>query len=144
MRRNPDSIYATLCILFLGASAAWGQPREVCCPKYDKASETTVEGVVEEVETRFGQAASAGIHLIVRAGEDLYDVHLGPKSYVRKQNLAFAEGDTITMVCAPVIGAERDSPDAPLEVVARQITRGDATVVLRDADGRPRWRHKTT
>jgi hypothetical protein len=125
------------------AGVAWASDRAVCCPNYELAQETTLEGVIEKVETRYGQAGSPGIHLVVRAGETVYDVHVGPRRYYRRQGIELAAGDAITLVAAPVRGVT-SVPEAPQEVVARSIRRGDETLVLREPDGAPRWRQGAT
>jgi hypothetical protein len=134
------SIYLALSSLLLAGGAAWSQPREVCCPAYDPHQELTVEGVVEKVETRYGQPASAGVYLLVETEDGSYQVHLGPRRWVKRQGASYSEGDQLTIVCAPAGGARAPAPGARIAVVARQITRGDRTIVLRDEDGWPRWR----
>jgi hypothetical protein len=138
------SIAATAAIaLVLGATVASGQRPEPCCPKYDVAGEVTVQGVIEKVETRYSQNGNAGIHLVVRSGETVYDVHVGPKKYYSKQKVELAAQDTITMIVAPVSGAQ-PAAGAPKEVVAREIRRGDEVLSLREANGAPRWRRSAT
>lgn len=135
----PVGAFAALALVLSSAVASGERRGEPCCPEYDVANESTVEGVVEKIETRHSQGGNASIHLVVRSGETLYDVHVGPKQYYKKQGIELSERDSITMFVAPVMGG-RPAAGAPLEVVARQITRGGDILLLRETNGAPLWR----
>lgn len=131
--------------LLMVCNAAWAQ-KQACCPKYEVSAEKVIKGMIEEVVEKIGQAHVRGLHLMVRAGEDvtdgkqLYDVHVGPLRYVDKQGFKFAAGDLVEIICAPVHAWPGEGEDLEvLEVVAREVRLGDEVIHLRAEDGRPLW-----
>ncbi len=98
---------------------------------YDTASETTVTGTVQAVQQHPGQRGGMGIHLLLKTKDSTLDVHVGPSWYLDKQGVQFAEGDTIE-----VTGSMLKTKDG---ILAREIKKGDKTLSLRNAAGRPLW-----
>jgi hypothetical protein len=106
---------------------------------YDKRAEVTVTGTVEEVREMTGMSGMAGgsmhgMHVMLKTDKEMFEVHLGPVSYLREQKVNLAKGDTIEVSGARVTMGNRRV------ILAREIRKGDQTWILRDADGRPRWR----
>jgi len=100
---------------------------------YDPKTETTITGVIQEVKELPGPGRSTGTHLIVKAGTEVVDIHVGPTWYLKQQKYAFAKGDSIE-----VIGSKVKYEGADV-IVARQIKKGDNTWRLRDKQGIPLW-----
>ncbi len=99
---------------------------------YNTASETTVTGTVQAVQQHPGaRGAGVGIHLLLKTKDSTLDVHVGPSWYIDKQGFKFAEGDTIE-----VTGSMLKTNDGML---AKEIKKGDKTLSLRNAGGRPLW-----
>lgn len=102
--------------------------------RYNPATEVTVTGTVEEVQEHAHPGlARLGLHLTVKAAEGKFDVHLGPASFVKKEGMTLAKGDVITVTGSkiPYEGAEA--------VLAREVKKGEKTLVLRNAKGIPLW-----
>lgn len=52
---------------------------------YDRATEITVKGTVEDVQQPADQKGRAGTHLMLKSDQGTFDVHVGPSSYVSSQ-----------------------------------------------------------
>jgi DNA/RNA endonuclease YhcR with UshA esterase domain len=100
---------------------------------YNPNTETTVKGTVENVMQQNGSRGFSGMHLELKAGDTTYDVHVGPSAYVSNQGVSFAKGDEIEVTGSKVTMNGKE------DVVARQIKKGDKTLVLRNAQGIPQW-----
>ncbi len=99
---------------------------------FDPSSAITVEGKVTAVQSRRSRSGY-GIHLMLASADKTYDIHVGPAWYLNRKKIAYRKGDALT-----VNGFRIGAPDS-LNVVARTITKGTATVTLRDETGRPMW-----
>ena len=102
-------------------------------PRYDKATEMTIEGTVKEVRYPDDGRGRKGLHLTVAAGQDSWDVHLGPASWIESKGFSFAAGDVLT-----ILGSKVEVEGKPV-LIARRITKGDSKLELRDEQGRPLW-----
>jgi DNA/RNA endonuclease YhcR with UshA esterase domain len=100
---------------------------------YNPANETTVKGTVEEVKTVTGRHGWNGTHLTLKAENKTFDVHLGPASFLKEQGFSLAKGDEIE-----VTGATTESGGSEA-LIAREVKKGGKTLVLRDAQGIPKW-----
>jgi DNA/RNA endonuclease YhcR with UshA esterase domain len=101
---------------------------------YNPATETTVKGVVEAVENMPSPGrGGGGLHLKLTAPSGPIDVHIGPSSFVASKNVTFAKGDALTVVGSKV------TMDGQEALIAREITKGDQVLTLRDAKGFPLW-----
>jgi DNA/RNA endonuclease YhcR with UshA esterase domain len=101
---------------------------------YDPATETTVKGTVGDVKTLPSSGrGGGGLHLVLVGGDGPVEIDVGPASFVSSKNVAFAKGDVLTVVGSKIAreGAE--------VVIAREITKGDRVLTLRDANGLPLW-----
>ncbi|HUO61744.1 MAG TPA: hypothetical protein VMU24_13835 [Candidatus Acidoferrales bacterium] len=99
-------------------------------PKYDKAQETKIKGVVEEVRV----LQEGGTALVVKTGTDsTVIVRLAPDAFLKEMEINFQKGDNVE-----VIGAKLANEPAP-EMLAREVTANNNTVVLRDDAGTPVW-----
>lgn len=123
---------------------------------YDPANETTVKGSVEEVKTVTGRSAWNGTHLILQTRNNVtdlqerivegrvvsrelrteartIDVHVGPAAFLKEKGFSFAKGDEIE-----VTGAKAGS-GASQVIIAREVKKNGKTLVLRNAQGIPKW-----
>lgn len=98
---------------------------------YNASSETTVTGTIQAVQVHPGRRAGTGTHLLIKTKDATLDVHVGPTWYLEKQGISFKEGETVE-----VTGSLVQTKDA---ILAKSIKKGDSTVTLRDASGRPLW-----
>lgn len=99
---------------------------------YDAAAEITIKGTVEEVNA-VSHARMRGTHLTVQADGNATEVALGPTNFLKRKDFTFAKGDTVE-----VTGAKATMHGKEL-LVAREVTRGGKTLILRDKDGVPEW-----
>ena len=123
-------------LLLLGGiavvSQAQTQPRKHA-PMYDPATEVTVKGTIEEVKQVTGRHGWGGTHLILKTDAEALDVHVGPSWFLSREKMEFAKGDEIE-----VVGSKITYQDAPA-LLAREITKGEQKLTLRDAQGIPVW-----
>lgn len=104
-------------------------------PRYDKSTEVTLKGTVDAVlphQARMGMAGT-GTHLTLKTDDGVFDVHVGPTNWLSEKKFAFAKGDQIEVVGSSI------TFNGEKAVIAREITKGDAKITLRDANGIPAW-----
>lgn len=100
---------------------------------YDPKTETTVTGTVEQVKQVTGRHGWNGTHLTLKTESETLDVHVGPEKYIASQGFSLAAGDEIEVLGSKVTVGDGEA------VIARQIKKGDKTLVLRNASGVPHW-----
>jgi hypothetical protein len=101
---------------------------------YNPATEVTMTGTVESVENMPSPGrGGGGLHLKLTAPSGPIEVHVGPSSFVASKNVTFAKGDTLKVVGSQVTMGGQGV------VIAREITKGDQVLTLRDAKGFPLW-----
>ena len=133
-------VFASALIGALTATLMYAGPnqtRGTRTPTYDPKTETTISGVVQEVKEISGPGRSTGTHLTVKAGNDSYEVHLGPTWYLTKEKYTFAKDDQVEVTGSKVKYQGADT------IIARQVKKVGNTWTLRDSQGTPLWsRHK--
>lgn len=100
---------------------------------YNPANETTVKGTVEEVKAVTGRRGWKGTHLTLKTADKTFDVHLGPAPFLKEKGFNVAKGDQIE-----VTGATADFKGSEA-LIAREVKKDGETLVLRDAQGIPKW-----
>ena len=124
-----------------------GPGRSMGAPLYDTSTETTVHGTVAEVQQLTGKTMSgstgtmwgtcprgwAGTHLAVTTDQGTLIVHVGPAPYLASKNFSFSKGDELTIKGSKVQYQGSDF------LIAREITKGDQVLTLRDGSGFPLW-----
>jgi hypothetical protein len=80
-----------------------------------------------------GGASPSGTHVFVDTGDGVREVVLGPSAFLDENGFAFAQGDDLEVTGS----ATRCCGAQP--VLAREIRKGERTLTLRDAAGRPAW-----
>ena len=101
---------------------------------YDPATETTLSGTVEEVLTIPGPGKGpGGMHLMLRTEAGVSEVHVGPVTFISAQGFVVAAGDAITVTGSKVTVQGKEA------ILAREITRGEQSLTLRDDRGVPLW-----
>lgn len=99
---------------------------------YNPANETTIKGRVTEAQD-FACPVSEhemGSHLMLDTSQGAILIHLAPARVMRSQQFRFATGDRIEIVGAKVNFHGQDG------VIAREITRENETLVIRDPGGK--------
>jgi hypothetical protein len=115
-------------LLCSGLSAAQARP-----PKYDLATETKMKGVVEELKLPPKGQEKEVAHLLMKNGDDMIDIYLCPKSFMDDMGVTFSKGDAIAFTGSKV---KQDGADL---ILAREVVKGQDTLVLRDDQGKPVW-----
>ena len=103
-------------------------------PRYDPATVVDFAVVVSEVRDVAGEAALNGIRLTVRTETDTtVDIYLGPSSFVKEFDIVFAKGDRLHLTGSKVKFAGGSI------VLAREVSKSQTTLYLRDRQGNPYW-----
>lgn len=120
---------ASLAIFFGGTlSAAQAHP-----PKYDPATEIKMKGVVEDLKFPPKGQEKEVAHLLMKNGDDMVDIYLCPKSFMDDMGVTFIKGDAIAFTGSKI------KQDGAYLILAREIVKGQDTLVLRDDKGKPVW-----
>jgi len=104
-------------------------------PMYDPATETTVSGVVEEVQEVSGTRGWHGIHLQLKTADEVLDVHIGPSWFLAQKKFEISKGDQVEVTGSKL---RLDNVDT---LIARTIKKGDSELTLRNRQGIPAWSH---
>jgi len=120
----------------MAASPALAQPPAAHppaarAPEYDPAAEITVKGVVEDIHESKLKLDHPGLHLILKTETETVEVHACPVRFLSELDFTVEKGDTLT-----VIGSRPKAGDL---VIAREITKGQISLTLRDKKGVPIW-----
>ena len=109
-----------------------GQMRTGAAQPYEMAKEETMKATVASVaeQTRGPQTIVA---LTVKIDDKEYMVALAPPDFLKGKDASFAMGDEIT-----IKGIKSETPRG-LMVRAREVVKGEASIVLLDENGRPLW-----
>jgi len=113
----------------LAASPAGAGPQKA--PEYDVSAEVTVRGEVVEIHESKVAADHPGLHLVLKNEEETVEVHACPVRFLRELEFTIEAGDKLT-----VVGSR---PKGTNLVVAREITKGQLSLILRDKTGAPNW-----
>ena len=100
-------------------------------PNYDVKSEVTIGGTVEDFHESQVRGDHPGLHLTVKTETETVEVHACPARFMKDLDLNIAKGDAIK-----VIGSR---PGGTGVVLARQISKGQMSLELRDKTGAPNW-----
>jgi hypothetical protein len=134
MRFSRHSSFLALVALF-ALAPAWAVSSEtpaVRGPVYDPATEVTVTGTVAQV-LRHTPERRREIHLLLDTapGKQL-EVHIAPAYFLAWKQFTFERGDRLELV----VSKAKNEP----HYLARSVTKGARTLVLRDPSGKPLWR----
>jgi hypothetical protein len=125
-------------LVSLCLTPAFGQKApETIPPKYDPHTETKMKVNVDDVKLPPKGSEKEVVHLLVKNGPDTMDVYLCPRSFLDDMGVSFNKGDDIALT-----GSKVKQNGADL-ILAREVVKGDVTLVLRDDRGNPvwNWRH---
>ena len=100
-------------------------------PEYDPAAEVTIKGTVEGIHEAKLLIDHPGLHVILKTETETVEVHACPVQFLRELDFTIEKGDTLTV--------RGSRPKAADVVVAREITKGQVSLELRDKQGIPTW-----
>jgi hypothetical protein len=102
-------------------------------PPYDGRAEYVVKGTVIAVKTHDSVGGYKDTHFVITTTVGDMEVHVGPVAYLAKRGLEIKAGDEVV-----VTGCKTMYEDKTV-LVARQVKKGDLTVTVRNARGKPVW-----
>lgn len=131
-------------LLAFGASTALATDKAASVKepevRYDAATVVDVKATVVSIREVAKTEPLDGVYLTVKteaAKSESLEIYVGPVDFVKTFGIAFAKGDQIQ-----VIGSRVKVDGADL-VLAREVTRKETTLILRDKNGEPFWNHWT-
>ena len=102
-------------------------------PKYDVATETKFKGTIQDLKLPEKSNNKEIAHFTIKSGTDTCDLYLCPKFFMDDMGVIFAKGDEIAFTGSKVKQGEAEM------ILAREVVKGEDTLVLRDAKGNPVW-----
>ena len=106
-------------------------------PKYDRATETTLKGTVEEFKLVPPSGTKPIAYLLTKTGpdktKDTIEVFLCPKSFLDELGIAFKADESIQ-----ITGSKVKQGDGDL-ILAREVVKSGETLTFRFQDGKPAW-----
>ena len=101
-------------------------------PKYDKNTEVTLKGTIEEIKLVPGP--NEGIHIMLKTGDQTILVHIAPEKFLKEMDITLKKGDHLE-----VTGSKIKTEDGD-EVLAKTIAfDANNSFTLRDEHGVPVW-----
>ena len=100
-------------------------------PEYDVSAEVTIKGVVEDFHESKMRGDHPGLHFILKTETETVEVHACPLRFMTDLEFAVEKGDALT-----ILGSR---PGGEGIVIAREITKGQTSLNLRDKTGAPVW-----
>jgi hypothetical protein len=131
----PGALSLFLC---LSIGVCQDQPRNnSAAPKYDLKAETKLNGTLEEVKLLDFATRKDFVQLVVKSGDIKVVVYVCPKPFQDEMGVTFSKGDAITITGAKVKQEEADV------ILARELVKGQDTLLFRDDKGNPVWDPRT-
>ena len=106
-------------------------------PKYDLKAETKINGAVEETKLFEFATRKDFVELVIKSNEGKVVVYVCPKPFQDELGISFTKGDAITITGAKVKQEESEV------ILARELVKGQDTILLRDDKGTPIWNLRT-
>ena len=101
--------------------------------KYDPKTVETITGEVVKVK-EFPHRRGTGIGLVLKTDKEEIPIHIGPSSFLEKQGFKIGEKDKIEVTGSRVTGKKGKT-----FLLAAQLKKGDALLMIRDESGKPIW-----
>ncbi len=102
-------------------------------PKYDLKTEAKFKGTVADLQLPPKGSEKEIAHLVLKNGADAVDVYLCPQAFLADMGFSLSKGDEIALTGSKVKQGEADL------ILAREVVKGNDTLVLRDEKGSPVW-----
>jgi hypothetical protein len=121
-------------IAFVSVLSASAFAQKAALPKYDPKTEITLKkAVVQDIKEVTLPNGQNRFRVIVKVATETYEVCLCPKAFLEVLDAAFAKGDEVDIIGSKV------QDGANTIVLAREVVKGQNTLVLRDKNGEPVW-----
>jgi hypothetical protein len=112
-------------------------PEDSSAPKYELDAEMKTKGVIDEVNLLSVGKRKDFRELIIKNGDDTIHIYVCPKPFEDEMGIAFTKGDPITVTGSKV---KHEGADV---ILAREVVKGEDTLLFRDAKGTPVWDART-
>ncbi|MFZ0420404.1 MAG: hypothetical protein WAM04_20035 [Candidatus Sulfotelmatobacter sp.] len=112
-------------------------PEDSSLPKYELDAEMKTKGVVDEVNLVSVGKRKDFTELIIKNGDDKIQIYVCPKPFEDEMGISFSKGDQITVTGSKV---KHEGADV---ILARELGKGEDTLLFRDAKGAPVWDART-
>jgi hypothetical protein len=99
---------------------------------YDRSAEVAVTGTILHIVSLPGPDG-VGVHMDLQTAKGLLNVHVAPAMFIGAGNFWFYADETITVIGSPV------TIDGNNAFIAKAVQKGSAVLVLRTAEGAPKW-----
>jgi hypothetical protein len=113
-------------LMFIGSTLMLSAQTRV---SYERAAEATVTGTIVQLNSPSSPDGKVGVHFDLQTKDGIINIAVGPALFIGNNNFWFAAEDQVEIVGARVGGS----------IWARAVAKGPAILVLRNADGSPRW-----
>jgi len=101
--------------------------------RYNRPAEKTISGTIRALVSYAAPDGSVGVHFDLKTASGMVTVHVGPAMFLGQQNSYFMADDQIE-----IIGTFTESAGYST-FWAKAIQKGSSLLVLRNADGTPKW-----
>jgi hypothetical protein len=122
----------TLFILSMTAALSAGQSPTRSASD-DGQAEPSITGTIKAVVTFQDAAGTVGVHLDLQTAEGLVSVHISPAMFMGENNFSFFADDQVEVI------GRRTVHDGNSAIWATAVRKGRSLLVLRNADGTPKW-----
>jgi hypothetical protein len=112
-------------------------PKKNSSTPYDLKAETKLNGTLQEVKLFDFATRKDFVELVVKSGDIQIIVYVCPKPFQDEMGITFIKGDVITITGAKV---KREESDV---ILARELVKGQDTLLFRDDKGNPIWDSRT-
>jgi DsbC/DsbD-like thiol-disulfide interchange protein len=117
--------------LAIAASAALAA--QTPATRYNRTAEATIAGTIKALVSYPAADGGVGVHFDLKTPTGMVSVHVAPAAYLGQENAYFMADDAVE-----IIGA-RVSEEGRTTFWAKAIQKGSSVLVLRNADGTPKW-----
>jgi hypothetical protein len=113
------------------------QPEDSNLPKYDLHAEIKTKGEIDEVNLRSVGTRKDFTELIIKNGDEKIHIYVCPKPFEEEMGIGFSKGDQIAVTGSKV---KHEGADV---ILARELVKGEDTLLFRDPKGTPVWDART-
>ncbi|MGI9103398.1 MAG: hypothetical protein ACR2IF_13250 [Terriglobales bacterium] len=133
--RTVKIVVGVLTVLLIVILSGLNMKRSGDSTVYAASNEIKLSGTVQDVQEYFCPVTDdRGTHLLLDlGGGETTVVHVAVGRFLRENRVAFSPGQRIQVIGAKIRINGKDA------VIAREITRGNEVITLRNAQGKPLW-----
>jgi hypothetical protein len=95
------------------------------------------KGVIDEVNLMSVGTRKDFTELIIKNGDEKIHIYVCPKPFEEEMAISFSKGDQVAVTGSKV---KHEGEDV---ILARELVKGEETLLFRDAKGNPVWDART-